>query len=298
MKINLVNNGVFPIIKDKDGNLIEGIPDTGMQIAGTLQGEGKLTNTPCLFIRLSQCNIRCIFASDEGVVPCDTPYSSHNPEKNLVETQDVVDIVKHNIGNMRHIVISGGEPMLQNKQLKDLMWELRNQIREDLHITIETNGTVFSSEDMVDVDLLSISPKLLSSAPTKEKVERLKDDKIKYSEHWETVHNTKRINLKTIQSMIDMCYSPNGNYENRKDGERDFQLKFVVCEPSDIVEIQETFLKHLKGVLPEDVCLMPEGVDYQVMRDKSWWIIEECLKNGYRFCPRLHVMLFGHARSV
>lgn len=59
MKINLVNNGIFPIVYDKNGELINEDLDTGFNIAGTLQGEGKLVGTPCLFIRTSGCNIRC-----------------------------------------------------------------------------------------------------------------------------------------------------------------------------------------------------------------------------------------------
>ena len=53
MKINLVENGVFPITKDADGNLLEGALDTGLSSPGTVQGEGKLLGTSCLFIRTS-----------------------------------------------------------------------------------------------------------------------------------------------------------------------------------------------------------------------------------------------------
>ena len=78
-KITLVKNGVFPITKDKHGLPILNLPDTGLPIAGTIQGEGITAGTPCLFIRTSGCNLRCAWEMEDGSVSiCDTPYSSHN----------------------------------------------------------------------------------------------------------------------------------------------------------------------------------------------------------------------------
>ena len=94
MKINLVENGVFPITKDAEGNLLEGALDTGLSSPGTVQGEGKLLGTSCLFIRTSGCNLRCAWVGADGNgSPCDTPYSSHHAEKNMMEVDDVVKLV-------------------------------------------------------------------------------------------------------------------------------------------------------------------------------------------------------------
>ncbi|HKL71431.1 MAG TPA: hypothetical protein VJ855_02150, partial [Marinilabiliaceae bacterium] len=57
-KIVLANEGVFPITKDWEGNPLPHLPATGMQMAGTIQGEGLLMGVPSLFIRLASCNLR------------------------------------------------------------------------------------------------------------------------------------------------------------------------------------------------------------------------------------------------
>ena len=114
MKLNLVNGGIFPI----KGKLNE--DSTGFQYSGTFQGEGKLTGTACLFIRTSACNLRCAWVGLDGNGSlCDTPYSSHNPEKNQMEVEDIVKIVVENTReqNINHVVISGGEPTMQTDAL-------------------------------------------------------------------------------------------------------------------------------------------------------------------------------------
>ena len=88
MKINLVQGGIFPI---KDNLEVD---STGLSVAGTIQGEGKLIGTTCLFIRTSACNLRCAWLGADGQgSPCDTPYSSHKPEKNIMEIDDIIEIV-------------------------------------------------------------------------------------------------------------------------------------------------------------------------------------------------------------
>jgi 7-carboxy-7-deazaguanine synthase len=46
MKIRLVKNGIFPVLRGLDGNLTESSPNTGYPLAGTIQGEGKLAGIP------------------------------------------------------------------------------------------------------------------------------------------------------------------------------------------------------------------------------------------------------------
>ena len=140
MELNLVKGGIFPIKK----NLVK--DSTGFRYSGTFQGEGKLTGTSCLFIRTSGCNLRCAWVGLDGNgSPCDTPYSSHNPEKNKMEIEDIIDTVVENTKhqNIKHIVLSGGEPMLQYKPLRTLLKRLKD---EDFHITIETNATIYDKE--------------------------------------------------------------------------------------------------------------------------------------------------------
>ena len=51
--LHLAKDGIFPITKDKDGKLLKELPASGLHVAGTIQGEGKLNGVPSLFIRLA-----------------------------------------------------------------------------------------------------------------------------------------------------------------------------------------------------------------------------------------------------
>jgi 7-carboxy-7-deazaguanine synthase len=278
MKINLVKGGIFPIKE----NLTD--DSTGFKYSGTFQGEGKLNGTACLFIRTSACNLRCAWVGLDGKgSPCDTPYSSHNPEKNMMDIDDIIKIVQENTKNqnIKHIVISGGEPTIQTNALEELLEKLQSL---GYHTTVETNATIFSDKISQHTDLVSMSPKLSTSTPYKL---NLKDTGIEYSEKWAEKHERLRINIPVMQDYID--------------GSRkyltDFQLKFVVATEQDIIEIEDILTK-LKGWEPSDICLMPEGVDVNTLNSRTGWIAEQALKRGWRFTPRLHIMMFGKNRYV
>jgi 7-carboxy-7-deazaguanine synthase len=276
MQINLVKGGIFPIKENLEND------STGFKYSGTFQGEGKLTGTACLFIRTSACNLRCAWVGLDGKgSPCDTPYSSHHPEKNKMEIDDIIDIVVQNTEpqNIKHVVISGGEPTMQTKALEELLRKLQEL---GYHTTIETNATIFSEDISKHTDLVSMSPKLSSSTPHKA---NLKDTGIEYSEKWAEKHERLRINIPVMQSYID----------GSKKYSSDFQLKFVVATEQDITEIEQ-ILEQLTGWEPSDVCLMPEGVDVNTLNSRTGWIAEQALKRGWRFAPRLHILMFGSRR--
>lgn len=115
----------------------------------SLQGEGRLTGTPSVFVRASGCNLRCWF--------CDTPFTSWQPEGEDWSLEEIVHQVQAK--QTSHVVITGGEPMLYSEMVP-LTQELK---RLGLHITIETAGTLHLE---VACDLMSISPKLASSTPS------------------------------------------------------------------------------------------------------------------------------------
>jgi len=74
-------------------------------------------------------------------------------------------------------------------------------------------------------------------------------------------------------------------------------LKFVVSDEKDLAEI-DGLLKQLTGWRPSDVLLMPEGTDAPTLDSRAGWIADVCKKTGYRYCPRLHVQLYGHTRGT
>ena len=298
MILNLVQNGIFPILYDKEGNNLNQEMDTGLKYPGTVQGEGKWIGTSCLFVRTTACNLRCAWIGVDGKgSPCDTPYSSHKPEKNKTEVDDIVATLIANSNNMsiKHIVISGGEPTMQPEALAELLEKLQNL---GFKTTIETNGTLFDEQVANHTNLCSMSPKLKSSTPWEA---NLKDTGIQFNQKWAERHERDRRNIDVIQQYIDNCYEKTEvglpDYTKRKTT-NDFQLKFVVLSESDIDEIENDFLKRLDGVQPDDVCLMPEGTLVDDLMHRSYWTVEACVKRGWRFTPRLHALMFGVKRGV
>jgi 7-carboxy-7-deazaguanine synthase len=76
----------------------------------------------------------------------------------------------------------------------------------------------------------------------------------------------------------------------------DYQLKFVVMEEDDLVEIRNLVVDVRAN--PQRVVLMPEGIDPDVLRERASWLVEICKQEGYRFSPRLHIDLYGNRRGV
>ena len=122
------------------------------EIFHSVQGEGRYSGEPSVFVRTSGCNLRCWF--------CDTPYTSWNPEgENRSWDSIVEDVLQY---DCTHVVITGGEPMLQ-ADIRPLAAALREQGK---FITVETAGTV---DLLLQADLMSISPKLSNSVPSLER---------------------------------------------------------------------------------------------------------------------------------
>lgn len=283
-KITLANEGVFPIVRDKEGQVLPQAPATGMAVAGTIQGEGKLAGVPSLFIRFSSCNLRCIWQLPDGTYSrCDTPYASF--ESNDIHQRtvdDVLALVKHNLGPIRHIVITGGEPLLQKEALAELAARLKSELQ--LHVTMETNGTLFNEQVARHVDLFSISPKLANSTPNAAKLAALglaPSGPLKF-------HGERRLNLSALQAYIDVCRS----------ADKAFQLKFVVGQASDEQEIITHFLNRLTGWAASDIMLMPLGATHEELQQTTPMVLEMAIRNGWRFTPRVHIDLFGSKPGV
>ncbi|MGH7215503.1 MAG: 7-carboxy-7-deazaguanine synthase QueE [Tepidisphaeraceae bacterium] len=224
----------------------------------SIQGEGKLTGLPSVFVRASGCNLRCTW--------CDTPYASWEPEGENLSVDDIAKRVRELAGDTtRHVVLTGGEPMIM-PDVTELCAALK---AENHHVTIETAATVFAP---VAIDLASLSPKLSNSTPTER-------EGGKYA----AMHERQRLNVPVVQRFIDTA--------------PDFQLKFVVTSERDLDEIR-ALLDRLQNWTPADVLLMPEGADAATLDARAGWVADACRRTGFRFCPRLHVLLYGHRRGT
>lgn len=229
----------------------------------TIQGEGLYVGIPCFFIRTSGCNLRCKWGDNL----CDTPYTSWEPTGQDLEPHQIfaqVCLLRDKFPELDEVVISGGEPTLQLKELGILTRLLKaNRFR----ITIETNGTQAFAPGEVEVNLLSISPKLASSTPVKDK--------------FEAMHSRTRINIEALKVLMTSFRS---------------YLKFVIHDSKkDLQEIQE--ILQATGVKPLEIYLMAEGITSEEVKAQSQSVIEACYKYGYSYTPRLHLDLFGPGRG-
>lgn len=196
---------------------------------------------------------------------CDTPYASWEPEGEDLDIDAIARQVQQIAPAARHVVLTGGEPLIM-PQLPELCDAMRSL---GLHITVETAATIFKP---LDLDLASLSPKLSNSTPHERAGGR-----------FAAAHEKQRLSISTIQQFIDTA--------------PDFQLKFVVASPADLDEIQQ-ILSQLNNWQPGDVQLMPEGTDATTLDARSAWLIDLCRQTGFRYCPRLHVHLWGNRRGT
>jgi 7-carboxy-7-deazaguanine synthase len=224
------------------------------EIYKSVQGEGRLTGTPSVFVRASGCNLRCWF--------CDTPYASWQPEGEDYAVDEIIAEIEE--WECEHVVITGGEPMLF-AELIPLCDELQRQGR---HTTIETAGTLYLP---AACDLMSISPKLSTSAPS-------------VAEHprWSRRHERARRQVSVVGRLI---------------AERDSQLKFVVDVPADLAEI-ETWLVELPAIKGDRVLLMPQGRTAEEVAQRKTWVEAECRLRGWTYCPRRQLQWFGPVRRT
>ena len=194
---------------------------------------------------------------------CDTPYASWRPEgEHQTVDQIVAAVLAHGAA---HAVVTGGEPMV----MPDVVELCEALKRAGQHVTVETAATVYQPAPL---DLASLSPKLSNSTPVEREGGR-----------FAVAHDRRRLNVPVIQRFIDA--GP------------DFQLKFVVRHEPDVAEMDE-LLGQLTGWRPADVLLMPEGVDAATLAGRAGWVVAVCKARGFRYCPRLHVELFGNRRGT
>ena len=224
------------------------------EIFYSIQGEGLLTGVPSAFVRTSGCNLRCTF--------CDTPYTSWNPAGTEMTPTAIVDTIGKYPS--RHVVVTGGEPMLA-PEMPDLL-----RILDALgwHITLETAGTIFKD---IPCDLASLSPKLASSTPWEREGGK-----------FALMHEKGRWQPEVVRAFMDA---------------HEYQLKFVIDRPEDFKEVQ-MMLRQLDEFDPHRVLLMPQGQTPEELAKRSGFLSDICKTHGYRFCQRLHIELYGGKRGT
>lgn len=286
------------------------------EIFYSIQGEGSRAGHPSVFVRVFGCNFRCPgFGMPKGQVStepdeianevlanpdkyptyeslplartgCDSYPSWHpklkdySPEMTAEEIIKKIDsVIPKNVDKNRiDIVFTGGEPLLKcnQREIVDLLNKNREYFKNFDSFTFETNGTqevldevkgVFSF-DISRPLIISISPKLSCSG----------------------VPSSKAIKPDVISDIFDSVW--NGGISHT-------YLKFVVNP--EFIEDQLTEIEYvLQSIRPTHnvdipVYLMPEGGTEERYNDNMKKVADVAMKKGYRFCPRLHVTLFGNS---
>jgi 7-carboxy-7-deazaguanine synthase len=111
------------------------------EIYKSLQGESTYTGLPCVFVRLTGCNLRCSW--------CDSEYTFQGGHKMAIE--DVLAEVSRLSPGRGLVEITGGEPMLQEREVVPLMQRL---LDDHYKVLLETSGE--RALERVPVDVVKI----------------------------------------------------------------------------------------------------------------------------------------------
>ena len=76
----------------------------------------------------------------------------------------------------------------------------------------------------------------------------------------------------------------------------DYQVKPVISNEQDLNEVKE--LQKILDVPNKKVYLMPEGLEPKQLNERRKWLMELCVKEGYNFTDRLHIIAYGDIRGV
>jgi len=136
--------------------IVARMADGRPEIFASVQGEGVSMGVPSTFVRLAMCNLRCRW--------CDTAYTwdwerFDRAASTMAMTAEEAAAAVRALPP-RNVVITGGEPLLQRRQLVPLVEALRD---EGYRFEVETNGTVGPGPLAELIDQFNVSPKLAHS---------------------------------------------------------------------------------------------------------------------------------------
>lgn len=240
------------------------------EIFYSIQGEGKSIGVPSIFVRTSLCNLHCIW--------CDTDYTwnwvgtrfphEHDALPGYRKFQKKDWIVECSIREIadevaafpcKNVILTGGEPMLQQPALAALMRTLRS-ISMDYRFEVETNGTLKPSAEFdAGIDQYNVSPKLENS------------------------NNSRKLRERPVPLRF-FSQSPKANF------------KFVLAAENDLTEVLA--LADTYQITAEKIWLMPEATGREALQEKRQWLVEICKQYGFRYSDRLHVQIWGSKKGV
>lgn len=226
----------------------------------TIQGEGTYLGTPAAFLRLAGCPVNCEF--------CDTAKVWKTSQRIrvdwLIERMEEMGLVDRFrvYGAAYHLVVTGGSPLLQQKNLIKFFYQLFDRFRRDERpfVELENECSIVPDNRLLDiVDIWNCSPKLSNS----------------------NVPVEKRYVPEAMKALhFENCY-----------------YKFVVQGESDVEEIYKKYINP-GYVDPLQVTLMPMGAtreEYESNREK---VVSLAIDHGFRYSPREHIAIWDQKTGI
>lgn len=244
----------------------------------TIQGEGPNIGKNTLFIRFFGCNL----ANSCGVDWCDSGHSfftnkegieSPKPDRRIYN--DVNIFYEHifelsNFTNFNNVVFTGGEPLLWQHVIAEVLQKLKNSYKRNITVEIETNGTVGIEDEYIDIFRMAhfnISPK---------------------------IHVSKSFIL--LNQLRGGNHVGSSDYNYSKFNHSDWIVKFVWEGMKSEEMIKNCIEKY--NIPKEHIYLMPEGITTIKQMETMKDLAEYCINNGYNFSPRLHVLIWNTKKGI
>jgi len=230
----------------------------------SIQGEGKTTGYPSVFVRLGGCNLMCGGMGTQfnnelhngATWRCDTiEVWMKAQSKNIT---DILGDEEHTaLTNGANMIITGGEPLMQQNGVELFIDYLKN-LYPNIYIEVETNGTIKPSKNLQDnVNQWNCSPKLSNSGN----------------------HISQYFSIDTIAELNKL----------------NTQFKFVVTTIKDWEEIKSLYLPHIDK---DKVWLMPSGENKELLNQSKQVVAEIVKENFVKFTNRLHIEIWNKKTGV
>lgn len=235
----------------------------------SIQGEGPSAGKLAVFLRLAACNLQCAGFSYVDPVTgehlgCDTKAVWRRGER--FNSLDIISSWKQNgyldaLANGARLVITGGEPLLQQEGLIEWFMFLHESLGILPSVEIETNATrLIKSELLPFLTQINASPKLTHSGET-------------------------RLRAYVPAVLQQFAELPQAIF------------KFVIASPRDIDEVLRDYVETYE-LTPQRIWLMAEGGTEKTYRAKRQWLVELCKRYHMNYSPRLHIDIWDEATGV
>lgn len=238
----------------------------------SIQGEGPTMGKPSYFLRLTGCNLVCGGKGSEkdGLLHNGAEWRCDTIEVWMKGTKKKIPDIFKMLGGDKFtqdmncncgLVVTGGEPLLQQRSLKTFFKKLRVEAEFIPHVEIETNGTIPPDPELFEfVTQWNVSPKLKNSG-------------VEWNDRF------SRAAMYALVNDVDACF------------------KFVVSDYSDWLEVLTEWMVRF-DIPGEKVWLMPAAETRAQLIEVSEEIANICRDHSINFSARLHLLCWDKKTGV